>query len=177
MEKLIAEPEPEPAYTLKDLLNVGESASLEYKSSLRWDVRQQKINTDLRKMIFKTIVGFLNVEGGMLLIGVADNGTVLGVEHDLSHKPQTMDAADRDKFGQLFQSALLEYLDAEFNPYIHLSLEEYNGHTVAIVKVDPSPKPVYLKEKSLTEFYIRAGNTTKLLGVEASHNHISMHWG
>jgi hypothetical protein len=177
MEKLIAEPEPEPAYTLKDLLNVGESASLEYKSSLRWDVRQQKINTDLRKMIFKTIVGFLNVEGGMLLIGVADNGTVLGVEHDLSHKPQTMDAADRDKFGQIFQSALLEYLDAEFNPYIHLSLEEYNGHTVAIVKVDPSPKPVYLKEKSLTEFYIRAGNTTKLLDVEASHNHISMHWG
>ncbi len=176
MEKLIAEPEPEPAYTLEDLLAAGESASLEYKSSLRWDVRQQKINADLRKMIFKTIAGFLNVEGGTLLIGVADDGTIMGIEHDLGHKPQAMNAADRDKFGQLFQSALLEYLNAEFNPYIRLSMEEQKGHTVAIVKVDPSPKPVYLKDKNQTEFYIRAGNTTKLLDVEAAFNHISMHW-
>ncbi len=176
MEKLIAEPEPEPAYTLEDLLAAGESASLEYKSSLRWDVQQQKMNMDLRKMVFKTIAGFLNVEGGALLLGVADDGTILGVEHDLSQKPRVMNAYDRDKFGQLFQSSLLEYLGAEFNPYIHLSLEEQRGHTVAIVKVDPSPKPVYLKDKNNTEFYIRAGNTTKLLDVEAAHNHISMHW-
>ena len=134
------------------------------------------MNLDLRKMIFKTIAGFMNVEGGTLLIGVADGGTVLGVEHDLRQKPQAMNAADRDKFGLLFQSDLLEYLDAEFIPYIHPSLEEHQDHTVAVVKVDPSPKPVYLKDKSHTEFCIRAGNTTKVLDVEAAHNHISMHW-
>jgi hypothetical protein len=176
MEMLITEPELEPVYTLEDLLAAGESVSLEYKSSLRWDVRQQRMNLDLRNMIFKTIAGFLNVEGGTLLIGVADDGTVLGVEHDLRQKPQPMNAADRDKFGQLFQGDLLEYLDAEFIPYIHLSLEEQQDHTVAVVKVDPSPKPVYLKDKSQTEFCIRAGNTTKVLDVEAAHNHISMHW-
>jgi hypothetical protein len=176
MEKLVAVPEPELVYTLEDLLAAGESASLEYKSSLRWDVQLQKMNLDLRKMIFKTIAGFMNVEGGTLLIGVADDGTVLGVEHDLRQKPQAMNAADRDKFGLLFQSDLLEYLDAEFIPYIHPSLEEHQDHTVAVVKVDPSPKPVYLKDKSHTEFCIRAGNTTKVLDVEAAHNHISMHW-
>lgn len=176
MEKLITELEPTSMYTLDDLLAVGESASLEYKSSLRWDVRQQKKNLELRKMVFKTIAGFLNVEGGTLLIGVADNGAILGVEYDLDHKPETMNSTDRDKFGLLFQSSLIEYLDAEFNPYIHLSLEEKNGHTVAIVKVDPSPKPVYLKDKNITEFYIRAGNTTKSLDMEAAHNYISMHW-
>jgi predicted HTH transcriptional regulator len=176
MEKLVAEPEPEPAYTLEDLLAAGESASLEYKSSLRWDVQQHKMNLDLRKMIFKTIAGFLNVEGGTLLIGVADDGSILGVEHDLPYKSRAMNAADKDKFGLLFQSDLLEYLGAEFNPCIHLSLEEQNGHTVAVVKVDPSPKPVYIKDKNHTEFYIRTGNTTKLLNVEAADNHISMHW-
>jgi hypothetical protein len=176
MEKLVAEPEPEPAYTLEDLLAAGESASLEFKSSLRWDVRQQRMNVDLRKMIFKTIAGFMNVEGGTLVIGVADDGSIVGIEHDLDHKPRAMTAADRDKFGQHFQNALLEYLGAEFNPYIHLSLEEQKGHTVAIIKVDPSPKPVYLKDKSQTEFYIRAGNTTKVLDVEAAHSHIRMHW-
>src|SRR5207245_822752 len=54
MEMLITEPEPEPVYTLEDLLAAGESASLEYKSSLRWDVQQPRMNADLRKMIFKT---------------------------------------------------------------------------------------------------------------------------
>ena len=176
MDSLIAEPEPESAYTLRDLLASGESASLEFKSSLRWDIQRQKTNPDLQKMIYKTIAGFLNVEGGTLLIGVADNGTILGVEHDLGHKPQRMNSTDRDKFGQLFQSTLLTYLEPEFNPYIHLSLEECESHTVAIVKVDPSPKPVYMKDNSHTEFHIRAGNTTKLLDVEAAHNHISMHW-
>lgn len=176
MEQLVAEPEPEPVYTLKGLLAAGESASLEYKSSLRWDIRQQRMNADLRKMVFRTIAGFLNVEGGTLLIGVADDGTILGIEHDLDNKPRTMTAADRDRYGLLFQKSLLDYLSAEFNPYIHLSFAEQQGHTVAIVKVDPSPKPVYLSDKDHIEFFIRAGNTTKVLDVEAAYNHITMHW-
>jgi hypothetical protein len=176
MEQLITESEI-IVHTLEDLLLSGESASLEYKSSLRWDIKLQAMNPDiLQKVIFKTIAGFLNVEGGTLLIGVADDGTVLGVEHDLKPKPQTMDRADRDAFGLLFQNALLRYLAIEFNPYIHLSFKEHNAHTVAIVEVDRSPKPVYLKDKGSIEFYIRAGVTTRMLDMAEAHNHISMHW-
>jgi hypothetical protein len=176
MTKLIAGPEPEVKQTLKDLLEAGESASLEYKSSLRWDLKLQKFNAELQKMICKTIAGFMNVEGGILLIGVADDGTILGIEYDLSHKPQNMLASDRDKYDRLFRDTLLQYLHAEFNPYIHLSFDSYNGHTVAIVEANRSPKPVYLKDKGNIEFYIRAGTMTKILDVESSNNHISMNW-
>ncbi len=87
MQKLISDPEPEVKPTLTDLLKAGESAVLEYKSSLRWDLKLQKYNADLIKVVFKTIAGFMNVEGGTLLIGVDDSGTVLGVEYDLNYKP------------------------------------------------------------------------------------------
>ncbi len=50
------------------------------------------------------------------------------------------------------------------------------NHTVAVVQVEQSSKPIYLKSKNSKEFYVRAGNTSKLLDVEASHNYISMHW-
>jgi hypothetical protein len=89
----------------------------------------------------------MNVEGGTLLIGVADNGTVLGVEYDLDHKPQQMQANDRDKYEQLFQSKLLQYLDAEFSPYIHLTFHNQPDHTVVRAEIERSPKPVYLKDR------------------------------
>ena len=177
MDHLITEPEPEQTYSLEELIAAGESASLEFKSSLYFD-KQAKASPDLQKNIFKTLAGFLNVEGGALLIGVEDNGNVLGVEHCLDHKPQKMNSKDRDTFGLLFRNTFINYLGAEFHPYIHLTWADHQEHTVAIIHIDPSPKPVYLtdKKQQSTEFYIRAGNQTKLLDVEAAHNYISMHW-
>ena len=69
---------------LHELINRGESNTLEFKSTLRYDLEQQKVNKDLAKVIPKTLAGFLNAEGGMLLIGVADNGQILGLENDIS---------------------------------------------------------------------------------------------
>ncbi|GCE23228.1 GmrSD restriction endonuclease domain-containing protein [Dictyobacter kobayashii] len=180
MAGLITEPEIDVKPTLVDYLAIGESAVLEYKSSLRWDLKQQKYNSDLQKVICKTIAGFMNVEGGTLLIGVADNGTVLGIEYDLNHKPMDMSLNDRDKYDLLFRDTFMNYLDVGFGPLVHLTFERYEGHTVAIVEVERGPKPIYLKGKEngkdITEFYIRNGNTTKLLNVEESHNYIGMHW-
>lgn len=176
MQRLISDPEPEVKLTLTDLLKAGESAVLEYKSSLRWDLKQLKYNADLIKIIFKTIAGFMNVEGGTLLIGVADNGTVLGVEYDLNYKLDEMQVKDHDNYNQLFQNHLSQYLGTWLSPYIHLAFEKYEGHTVVKVDVEPIPKPVYLKENGSATFYIRAGTTTKSLDVEAANAYISMHW-
>ena len=142
------------------------------------DHQQAKGKPENQKNVFKTLAGFLNVEGGTLLIGVEDHGNVLGVEHCMEHKPQKMSEKDRDVFGLRFRNTLANYLSAEFNPYIHLSWAEHHKGTVATIKVDPSPKPVYFTDKKLqvTEFYIRAGNQTRLLDVETAHNYIGMHW-
>ena len=71
---------------------------------------------------------------------------------------------------------LIDYLGAEFSQYVHVSFKEHSEHTVCGVRVEASPKPVYLADKGSKEFYIRAGNTTRPLDVQATHDYISMHW-
>ena len=172
MEQLLRELEPPQAETLADLLRAGESAVLEFKSSLRWDTRTRQVNTELQKTIAKSVAGFLNFEEGRLLIGVGDDGTPVGIEDDLT----TLKRKDRDGFEQALVQVVENYLGAEFAQYVHIGFEETGGKTVCIVRVEPSPKPVWLADRGSTEFYIRAGNTTRPLDVQATHEYISMHW-
>lgn len=163
--------DPESIQTLADMLT-GENAALEYKSSMRWDLGTQQVNKALEKGIAKTVAGFLNSEGGALLIGVADDCMVLGIEHDL----KTIGRKDRDGYEQQLHQVLTDALGAEFSQYQHVSFEESEGKTVCIVRVEPSPEPVYLMDKGAKEFYVRVGNTTRPLDVQAAHDYISMHW-
>ena len=67
---------------LTALILKGESDELEFKSSFRYDYRQQKVNKALESVIIKTLAGFMNTQGGSILIGVADDGSIVGLEAD-----------------------------------------------------------------------------------------------
>src|SRR5262249_42766050 len=95
MAALIAEPEEIRHRPIADLVKLGESAVLEFKSTLQWDVVKKEVNKALRKSSLKTIAAFMNTEGGTLLIGVEDDGNILGLERDLS-----LLGSSRDKFEQ-----------------------------------------------------------------------------
>jgi len=168
----VARLEPPEVQTFADMLT-GESATLEYKASMRWDLYTGRPNPDLEKAIAKTVAGFLNSEGGTLLIGVTDDRTVLGIENDLETLGRRK---DKDGYEQKLRQILTNALGAEFCQYQHVSFEEHEGKTVCIARVGPSPKPVYLTDKTAKEFYVRVGNTTIPLDMEAAHNYISMHW-
>lgn len=172
LDELLADIETLKAQTLEEMLKAGESPVLEYKSSIRWDLRTQQVNTGLQKVVAKTIAGLMNFEGGILLIGVADDGSVVGIENDL----KTLNRSDRDGFEQVIRQVIADCLGDEFSQYVQVSFEHEAEHTVSIVRVEPSPKPVYLTDKGSKEFYIRAGNTTRPLDVQATHDYISMHW-
>ncbi len=172
MAKLLTEiPEKKPE-TLDDYLVQGENVTLEYKSTLRWDIRQNKFNPTLQKVIAKTIAGFLNTEGGVLLIGVLNDGSIYGIEDDI----KTLKRSDKDGFEQTLTQVITDYLGTEFCLYIHVKFEEKDGKPVCIIHIENSPNPVFLKEKTGKEFYIRAGNTTRPLDVEAAFDYIGMHW-
>ena len=53
--------------SVKEILTEEENRYLEFKSSLRWDYRQEKVNPELEKVIMKTIAAFGNTDGGILL--------------------------------------------------------------------------------------------------------------
>jgi len=172
MQYLLADLPAAQKQPLAGLIANGESAVLEFKSTLRWDVRAQQVNKDLQKVIAKTIAGFLNSEGGTLLIGVADDGSIYGIEQDID----SLQRNDRDGFEQGLVQVLENFIGGEYSPYYRWSFEESTGKLVCIVMVDPSPKPVFLTDKQNPEFYIRMGNTTRPLDAQETHEYIGLHW-
>lgn len=172
MESLLREMEPTKKLSMAELIEAGESATIEYKSTMRWDVQRNQVNKELQKVIAKTISGLLNTEGGTLLIGVTDEGTIFGIEADI----QTLGRRDTDGFYQFLVQLLDNHLGREFTPLVSARFERHEDKTVCIVEVGPSTRPVFLRDGSLKEFYVRSGNTTRPLDLEASHEYIGMHW-
>ena len=174
MAELAAGPPTDERRTLpaSELVALGESAALEYKSTLRWDLRQRQVNKALEKVVAKSIAGFLNAEGGTLLIGVADDGEVLGLQPDL----ESLGRGDLDGFAQKLVQVLSNHLGPEYLQLARVRFDAVEGHPVCIVEVDPSPRPVYLKDGGGSEFYARVGNTTRPFDMQSAHDYIQMHW-
>lgn len=159
--------------TIEDLIAQGESVRVEYKGSLRWDYREEKVNKALTKSVLKTMAAFLNTDGGTLLIGVMDDGAVAGIESDFA----TLGAkGNRDDFELTLRSAIKEHLGGEVSPFIELTFAETQGQTVAIASCEPYHKPVFLEDGGETEFYVRAGNTSQPLNIKAANEYIRAHW-
>src|SRR6476660_7849722 len=91
---------------VREWLARGEGSTVEYKSSLRWDYNESRVNKDLTKVVAKTLAAFLNSQGGTLLIGVNDEGELLGLEVDIS----TLGKKSLDGFELAFRSAIAAYL-------------------------------------------------------------------
>ena len=172
IDSFILGKEEEKKITLIDYLKVGESSSVEYKASIRWDMDQNKINKELEKVIIKTIDGFLNFEGGTLLIGIDDNGGIIGIDKDIL----TLKKKNIDGIQQLLINLISEYLGAEYSQYINITFEKVDDKSVCIVNIDKAPQSVFVREKDTKLFYIRSGNTTKLLNSEETYNYIQLHW-
>ena len=79
---------------IKEIIKQGEGAHLEFKSTLRYDLKKKKINKLLEKVVLKSIAAFNNSDGGLLLIGVDDAGKILGLKADY----RTLKKPDKDGF-------------------------------------------------------------------------------
>jgi predicted HTH transcriptional regulator len=99
---------------IKELLHTRESQRLEYKSSMRWDIRQNQQNTALEEVVAKELYCFMNSGGGDLLIGVDDDGNPIGLEKDYS----TFGDKSSDGFSQHVPNVINKYLDKNANAYI-----------------------------------------------------------
>jgi CheY-like chemotaxis protein len=156
-----------------DLITQGESDRVEFKSSMRWDYRQDQVNKELQEVIAKSIAGMLNHEGGYLLIGVADDGTILGLEKDL----QTLRKSDVDGFQLVLTDIVKVHLGIEVAPYIHPRFENLGGKWVCVVAIRRSSRPVFLAKGDVYKFWVRVGNSTRGLNVKEAMHYIQEKWG
>ncbi len=154
------------------IIDKGENDLIEFKSSLWWDYRQEKVNKVLEVVIVKTISAFLNTEGGMLFIGVDDKGVILGLDFDY----QSMSKNSRDGFLLTLTNLINRYLGISTHKFITINIISMNDKDVCIINVEKSDKPIFLSKNDKEEFYIRASASSQPLGVKESYKYIKSHW-
>jgi hypothetical protein len=171
--RLIDQLQREMDMGLAYLIARGEDDDLEFKSSFRFDYHTQKVNKALESVIIKAITGFMNARGGSLLIGVADDGTVLGLEPDYN----TLGRKDGDGFTQLLMSTIASRIGTPACKLVKILFYKQTGKEVCRVIVLPSPIPVYAKEENQSRFYVRTGSGTREMDVPEAVTFIKAKWG
>lgn len=147
-----------PEDQVRALIDAGEGAYAEFKSSARWDIEENKYNPVLEDVIVKTVAGFLNGHGGTLLIGVNDSGKIVGLRNDyLYTKPQN---PNRDQFELWLNQHLANKLDKFVRPFFTVDFTCLDGKEVCRIIVHRSPKPVFVENKGQEILYARQGNAT-----------------
>jgi type I restriction enzyme R subunit len=172
---------------INDLLARGEDAHLEYKSTLRWDLNLAQTSKVVESATIKTIAGFLNSrEGGTLLIGVADDSTIVGLEPDYLtiHKDHKDDA---DLFQQALTQAILNSVGASAATNVTSQIHTIDGHDICRVHTQPSAHPVDATITTIdtngqhakkTLFYVRMNNTTRSIDdPDEKQKYIASRWG
>ena len=155
------------------LLGHGESHLLEFKSSARFDLRQNKMSGDLEAVIVKTVAGFLNSdEGGVLLIGVDDARQPLGLAHDY----QTVRPQNRDGYERFLTKLLLEACGRDLSSFIRIDFPVVEGHEICRVTLRPAPHPVFVRADNQQHFYLRTGNSTNQLLMADAFAYCKTRW-
>jgi type I restriction enzyme R subunit len=154
----------------EELIKRGESKTLEFKSTLRWDLREDRQDDRLiTHGVLKTIAAFLNTEGGDLLIGVADDGAIVGIEADRLESD--------DKFMRHLAQVVRNGLGDRAGTCIDPKAQIVEGKTVCVVSCQRSPEPVLLRWKGLEgtaegDFFVRSGPGTVKLNPESAREYI-----
>jgi hypothetical protein len=154
--------------SIRVIINDGETARVEFKSSFRWDNKQQKVNNALEVGVLKTLAGFMNGQGGILLIGVADDSEVLGLDHDY----MTLKKRDRDGFEQAIMIAVSNKMGAQFTSLLQIVFHIIEDKEICQIIVAASPRPVYFRQGKEKIFYLRAGTSTRVLNIQEGVDYI-----
>ena len=64
------------------MARAGESKIVEFKSTALKNLHTGERDPQMEWAIVKSLAGFMNGNGGSLLVGVADDGAFLGIEQD-----------------------------------------------------------------------------------------------
>lgn len=158
-ERRIARLERELSHTLPVLLAAGESEALEFKSSVRWDREARRVNRALEEPVVRTIAGFMNQDGGTLLLGVNDAAQVVGLAEDYA----TLRRPTRDGFEQFLLTLVRTNLGTHCCPLVHVVFHQIEGRDVCRIVVESAPEPVFIERDGMAQYYVRTGNATRAL--------------
>ena len=178
-DKQIVHVEPRNQW-LEALIDEPESETLEFKEVLRGSDKNERRGMTHEAM--RTITGFLNTSGGNLVIGIDDNGKVVGLEIDDGLTGTTM-VKKIDSANKTLQDNMKNVMPLN-PPNVHGDLRDLvtwatplvRGRTLLVVTCQRGPDDgVWLLGRRQPEFWIRQGQETTQLDVQKDKNAISAH--
>lgn len=168
---------PQSAASVEDLIASGESETVEFKSTARINLHTGQVDPKIEHVIVKTVCGLLNHEGGTLLIGVADDGQVVGIEPDL----RTLGAKGNPDGYELYLRQLIDgSLSTVTAQTVRIRFHAVSGRHICAVNAAASAKPVFAKPPKGapdgSEFWVRIGNATRQLHGDDMLDYQHQHW-
>jgi hypothetical protein len=155
------------------IIQQGEGPFLEFKSSFRWDMEQSRTNRQLEGVVLKSLAGFLNSNhGGTLLIGVADDGEIIGLENDF----QTLKKQNQDGFEQAIMTAIAANLGADLCSHVSILFHVIDNNAICRLIVSPSARPVFLNQGNNPKLYVRTGGATRDLNIQEALEFAPIRW-
>jgi predicted HTH transcriptional regulator len=157
--------------SLVNRIKHGETATLEFKSSLRYNIRADKVDREIENSVLKTIVAFCNTKGGELLIGVADDKSIVGIEHD--------GFPNEDKFQLHLRNLLVDRIVPSVAEFVEFNMVTIDGNTICHVTCKQSKRQeIWLKpDKNAPElFYVRIGPSSTELQPRQAFAYIREHF-
>ncbi len=158
---------------IDELIAEGESDELEFKSSLRWNYKTEQIDKKLEIVILKSISAFSNGEGGTLIIGVEDEGELLGLDHDYRSVN-----GGKDKFELHLRNLLNKTFGKVFaTTGVSITFLVIGETEICAINVSKGNKALYLdildnNGQKFEKFYVRSGNTSQELGLSEMNEYI-----
>ena len=140
-----------PDLEFQNLITIEESINHEYKSSIRYSLKEKKQVKHLADAALKVIVSFLNTSGGHLVVGVDDEKKLIGIEIDQFKSIDEWVRFTTDKISSQIGKSFL-------GKYIQIIVKKFDDKTVAIIKCEKIPndswatfdEKIFIREPSRT---------------------------
>lgn len=160
---------------LLDVIQSGEHGFLEFKSTMRWNWKENRLDKKMEEIILKTVAAFNNAEGGKLLIGVTDEGDILGLESDYN----TFKEANKDHFELHLRTIVNNAFGKEYAvTNLTVKFPIVNDLEICEIDIKSGSKPLYCEVSDKNgqvqkKFYIRSGNSSQELDIQETASYIS----
>lgn len=151
-------------FDLPKILLSGESETQEFKATLRTNLHTGMKDPRMELAVLKTLAGFLNTMGGRLFVGVADDGSPIGLDAD--------GFESEDKMGLHLVNIVKARIGVSALTRMHIHFDDENGCRVLVVQCQDSKVPVFVKDDSMERFYIRTGSSTTELTPSQTQEYI-----
>jgi len=168
----------QPLNSIENIINSGENRLTEFKSSLRFCLKKQQAEKYIEFSVMKNIAAFLNTNGGKIIIGIDDNGKILGLEE--TDFTTFKEKNKIDAFLKHFDNLIAKYFGNEYSSNSDIEFITLNKKTIAILEINSNVyKPTIIKnieKNNKEEFYIRRNASAIALSLEEFYSYSKEKW-